>query len=235
MSELPERPDATPPDGGAVPEPRKRFRRKRKPKGPPPITTRGLVDELATGDPDEELTLGELLDRFSERSFGLFLLMVMLPTFIPIPVGVGAVSGGLASLIGLQFLARLEHPWLPKWVANYKIHRYRITNFRDRMGKWLGRLERLTRARYTGVFTHWAAHAFTGLLLVVLGVLLCLPIPLTNYPFGLILLAYSFALIERDGALMLIAWALGVSEIAAVAGFGNQMLAWSHEFLAHFK
>jgi hypothetical protein len=224
MSEVPDSP-------GTTPAPEKRFRRKRKPHGPPPITTRGLVDELAIGNPDEELSFGELLDRFSERSFGLFLLLVMLPTFIPIPVGVGALSGGLASLIGLQFLARLEHPWMPKWVANYKIHRHRITSFRDRMGKWLGRLERLTKPRYTGVFTHWAAHAFTGLLLVVLGVLLCLPIPLTNYPFGLILLAFSIALIERDGALMLIAWALGIAEIAAVAGFGNQMVAWgSHLF-----
>jgi hypothetical protein len=212
---------------GDTHEPHQRLRRKRKPKAPPPITTRGLVDELATGAPEEELSFGELLDRFSERSFGLFLLLVMLPTFIPIPVGVGALSGGLASLIGLQFLARLEHPWMPKWVANYKIHRHRIIGFRDRMGKWLGRIERLTRPRYTGVFTHWAAHAFTGLMLVVLGVLLCLPIPLTNYPFGLILLAYSFALIERDGALMLVAWALGLAEIAVVAGFGNELVAWS--------
>jgi hypothetical protein len=226
MSEAPDNP-------GTTPTPGKRFRRKHKPHGPPPITTRGLVDELATGDPDEELSFGELLDRFSERSFGLFLLLVMLPTFIPIPVGVGALSGGLASLIGLQFLARLEHPWMPKWVANYKIHRHRITSFRDRMGKWLGRIERLTRPRYTGVFTHWAAHAFTGLLLVVLGVLLCLPIPLTNYPFGLILLAFSFALIERDGALMLVAWALGLAEIAVVAGFGNQMVAWGASLFHH--
>lgn len=226
MSEAPDNP-------GATPAPGKRFRRKRNPHGPPPITTRGLVEELATGDPDEELSFGQLLDRFSERSFGLFLLLVMLPTFIPIPVGVGALSGALASLIGLQFLARLEHPWMPKWVANYKIHRHRIISFRDRMGKWLGRLERLTRPRYTGVFTHWAAHAFTGLLLVVLGVLLCLPIPLTNYPFGLILLAYSFALIERDGALMLIAWALGLVEIAVVAGFGNQMVAWGASLFHH--
>jgi hypothetical protein len=210
-------------------------RRLRRPKGPPPITTRGLVDELATGDPNEELSFGELLDRFSERSFGLFLLLVMLPTFIPIPVGVGAISGGLASLIGLQFLARLEHPWMPKWVANYKIHRHRITSFRDRMGKWLGRIERLTKARYVGMFTHWAAHAFTGLLLVVLGILLCLPIPLTNYPFGLVLLAFAFALIERDGALMLIAWGLGVFEIIAVAGFSKQMVGWSQALLEYFK
>jgi len=203
-----------------------RFRRRRKPKGPLPITTRGMIEELATGDPQEELSLGELLDRFSERSFGVFLLFVLLPTFIPIPVGVGAISGGLASLIGLQFLWRLEHPWLPRFVANYKIHRYRIIGFRDRMGKWLGRLERLTKPRYVGMFTHWAAHAFTGLLLVVLGILLCLPLPLTNYPFGLILLAFSFALIERDGALMLIAWGFGIAEIIAVAGFSSQLIAW---------
>jgi hypothetical protein len=223
MSEQPQ--DGTPPDL-QEPEKKPRFRRRRKPKGPPPITTRGMIDELATGDPDDELSLGELLDRFSERSFGVFLLFALLPTFIPIPVGVGAVSGGLASLIGLQFLWRLEHPWLPRWVANYKIHRYRIVGFRDKLGKWLGRIERLTKPRYTGMFTHWAAHAFTGLLLVVLGVLLCLPLPLTNYPFGLILLAFSFALIERDGALMLVAWGFGIAEIIAVAGFSSQLIAW---------
>jgi hypothetical protein len=192
-----------------------------------PITTRGLVDELATGDPQDELSLSELLDRFSERSFGLFLLFVMLPTFIPIPVGVGAVSGGLASLIGLQFLARFEHPWLPGFLARRNIHRHRIISFRDRMGKWLTRIEKLTKPRWDGMFTHPAAHAFTGLLLVVLGVLLCLPIPLTNYPFGLILLAYSFAMIERDGKLMLLAWVVGLVEIIVVAGFGQQMMAWT--------
>jgi hypothetical protein len=200
--------------------------RRKKTHGPAPITTRRLVDELATGDPEEELSLAQLLDRFSERSFGLFLLIVLVPTFIPIPVGVGAISGALASLIGLQFLARLEHPWLPRFLARRDIHRHRIVRFRDRMGKWLERVEKLTKPRWEGMFTHPAAHAFTGLLLVVLGVLLCLPIPLTNYPFGLILLAYSFALIERDGKLMLLAWIAGVVEIAAVAGFGGEMMAW---------
>lgn len=206
--------------------------RHRRPKRPTPVTTRGLIDEIATGDPNEELSLGELLDRFSERSFGLFLLISLLPTFIPIPVGVGAISGGLASLIGLQFLVRLEHPWLPGFVARRKMHRYRIVSFRDRMGKWLDRIEKLTKPRMVGMFTHWAAHAFTGLLLVVLGVLLSLPLPLTNYPFGLILLAFSFALIERDGALMLVAWVLGVVEIAVVAGFGGQMMAWGANLFA---
>lgn len=200
--------------------------RHRGPGKPQPITTRALVEELATGDPQDILTLGELLDRFSERSFGLFLLIVMLPTFIPIPVGVGAVSGGLASLIGLQFLIRLEHPWLPRFVARKEIHRYRLIAFRDRMGKWLDRIERLTKPRNQAVLTHPAAHAFTGLLLVGLGITLSLPLPLTNYPFGLILLAFAFALIERDGRLMLLAWVLGLVELAMVVGFSGQIVAW---------
>ncbi|MFA6985169.1 MAG: exopolysaccharide biosynthesis protein [Arenimonas sp.] len=208
--------------------------RRKGPKAqrPTPITTRALVNELAEGDPNDVMTLEELLDRFSERSFGLFLLIVMLPTFIPIPVGVGAVSGGLCSLIGLQFLARLEHPWLPRFVARREIHRYRMISFRNRMGKWLDRIEHLTKPRNLAILEHPVAHAFTGFLLVVLGILLCLPLPLTNYPFGLILLAFSFALIERDGRLMLLAWALGLAEIGFVIGFSSQIVTLVSELFS---
>jgi len=201
----------------------------RAPRGPrpPTITTRALLDELASGDPAEELSLEQLLDRFSERSFGLFLLFVMLPTFLPVPVGMGAVSGVLASLIGLQFLARLAHPWLPGFVARRAIHRSRLVHFRDRMGRVVGWIETLTKPRMQGMFDHPVAHFATGLLLTVLGLALALPLPLTNYPFGLVLLAYAFALIERDGALMLVAWALGLIEIGVLVGFSSQVLAFA--------
>jgi hypothetical protein len=193
-------------------------------KSPQPLTTRALVEEIATGDPEESLTLAELLDRFSERSFGLFLLIVMLPTFIPLPFGVGAVSGVLASLIGLQILFRVEHPWLPRFIAKREIHRHRMVSFRNRMGKWLDRIERLTKPRFQGVLNHPVAHAFTGLMLITLGIALALPLPLTNYPFGLILLAFAFALIVRDGGLMLLAWAAGLVEIVVLVGFSGQII-----------
>lgn len=204
-------------------------------KKPQPVTTRALLDQIAEGDPEEELSLGELLDRFSERSFGLFLLIIMLPTFIPIPVGMGGVSGALSALIGLQFLIRLEHPWLPKFVAERKVHRYRLIGFRNKMARVIGWIERLTRPRAQGMFLNPIAHAFTGLMLVLLGVMLALPVPLTNYPFGLILLAYAFALIERDGWLMLIAWGLGVVEIVAFIGFSSQIIALSADALGWMK
>jgi len=77
------------------------------------------------------------------------------------------------------------------------------------------------------VLDHPVASAFTGVLLVLLGLLLSLPIPFTNYLFGVLLLLFVFALLERDGVLMLVAWLAGAIAVV-VFGFvsGNlvQML-----------
>ena len=90
------------------------------------------------------------------------------------------------------------------------------------------RLEKLVRPRATILLDHRLADFFTGLLLVLLGLLLALPIPFTNYVFGVLLLLFVFALLERDGALMLVAWLAGAIAVV-VFGFvsGNlvQMLA----------
>ena len=48
--------------------------------------------------------------------------------------------------------------------------------------------------------------------------LLALPIPFTNYVFGFLLLLFAFALLERDGALLLVAWIAG-SIAVVVFGF----------------
>jgi hypothetical protein len=202
-----------------------------KPEEPLPPSTRALIEQLAQGDPEATLSMGELLDSFSERAFGLFLLLVMLPCFIPLPFGVGSISGGLTALIGVQLLLRLQRPWLPGWLARRPIHRRALINFRDRMSRWLERLERLTRPRNEILFENPLAHAFTALLLISLGIAIALPLPLTNYPFGLILLCYAFALIERDGRLLAIAWILGLTEIGLLAGFSAELTSWVHGWL----
>jgi len=201
------------------------------PEEPLPHSTRALIDQLAQGDPEATLSLGELLDNFSERAFGLFLLLVMLPCFIPLPFGVGSISGGLSALIGMQLLLRLQRPWVPGWLARRPMKRSALIGFRDRMSRWLERLERITRPRNEILFDNPLAHAFTGLLLIGLGIALALPLPLTNYPFGLILLCYAFALIERDGRLLAVAWILGLVEIGLLAGFSAQLSAMVHSWI----
>ena len=199
---------------------------------PSEISTRSLIDALARGGPGAPADLGELLDQFRARAYGVFLLISLLPAFVPLPIGAGAISGPLVMLIGLQLLAQMAHPWVPGFIARRPLSPEGMEKFRRRSARVLGWLEKVSRPRSERLIDHPAARVFTGLLLVVLGLLLSLPLPATNYPFGLILLAYAIALIERDGRLMLLAWALGIAEIVVVALFSGQIASWVATLLA---
>jgi hypothetical protein len=192
----------------------------------PAPSTRALLDGFATGDPDEVLQLGNLLSGFGQSAFGMLLFLGVLPAFIPVP-GLGGVIGGpLIVLVGVQLLIGLNKLWLPSFIARRGPHRRLLVKFRMRMSPWLARLEKLVRPRMHAVLDHRLALSFTGLLLVLLGLLLALPIPFTNYLFGGLLLLFSLALLERDGALMLIAW-IGGGIAVVVFGFlsGNLVTA----------
>ena len=191
-------------------------------------TTVALLDGFANGDPDDVLRLGDLLKDFGPAAFGMLLFLGVLPAFIPVPGVGGAVGGPLVILVGVQLLLGMRKLWLPVFLARRGPHRSAMMRFRQRMAPWLRRLEKLVRPRMTAFLDNRIALSFTGLLLVLLGVLLALPIPFTNYVFGFLLLLFAFALLERDGALLLVAWIAG-SIAVVVFGFlsGNLVEATS--------
>jgi hypothetical protein len=186
--------------------------------------TRALLDHLACSS-RATWPLGELLDHFRERAFGLFLLLSVLPAFLPLPAGAGAVSGPLVMWAGLQMLFLADHPWLPAWLQRRPVATASIDRFRKRLARPLAWIERFSKPRWSALLDHRAIRMCTGLLLVVLGLLLALPLPLTNYPFGLILVVFAVALIERDGRTLAVAWALGALQLLLVALLFDQVLA----------
>ena len=185
--------------------------------------TRAILDGLLEGDPAQSLDFDTLLDGLGRRAFGMLLFVAALPAFIPIPVG-GALSGPLIMLVAAQLLVTMQHPWLPGFIARRGPKRQSLARFERSVDPWLGRLERIVRPRLTAVLDHPLASAFTGLLLLLLGLLLALPIPLTNYLLGGLILLYSLALLERDGALMLVAWALGIAALITTGALSGGLI-----------
>lgn len=185
--------------------------------------TRALLDGFAAGDPDDLLTLKLLLTGLGRRAFGMLLFVSILPAFIPVPVG-GAISGPLVMLIGAQLLLLRRRPWLPRFIAEHGFHRHALARFDRMISPVLARLEHLIRPRLSQVFDQRGAAALTGLLLVLLGLLLSLPIPLTNYLFGGLLLLFALALLERDGALMIVAWVGGIASIVVFGVLSGHLL-----------
>jgi hypothetical protein len=187
--------------------------------------TRSLLDALASGPAEEQLRLDEMLAGLGKRSFGMLLFVATLPAFIPIPGVGGAVSGPLCMLIGAQLLLGRRSPWVPGFIAKRGPHRHALMRVRDRISPWLERLERVVKPRASALLDHRLANACTGLLLILLGLLLSLPIPFTNFVFGALLLLFALALLERDGRLMLVAWATGGLSVAVFGVLSGQLAA----------
>lgn len=188
---------------------------------------RNLLAMFEFGDPAQQMTLGRILQDLQQSAFGVFLFVAILPSFIPIPGLGGAVSGPLVVLIGLQMLCGMRRPWLPGFVARRGPRRKTMHTFLDRIDGALRRVDRLLKPRQPRLLDPLAAHAFTGLLLVLLGVLLCLPIPFTNYLFGFQLLLFALALLERDGLLMLVNWIAGLAAIAFFGFSSGQLVSYT--------
>jgi hypothetical protein len=184
------------------------------------VRTAELLRTALDATSGDTITLGEFLDTIGERAFGFVILILALPNFIPVPIGVGGVMGVLVILVGLQMLAGFEHPWLPKRLRARGISRASVEKFVKRLTPVLRWLERVCRPRLEALAQH-PGHRVTGLLLVLIGVALALPIPFTNYLFGLLLVVYAVALIERDGIALVIAW-------IASAGVAVALMSLSH-------
>lgn len=201
---------------------------------PPHAGIRGLLDDFALGDPNQVLRLGDLLSGFGQSAFGLLLFIAVLPAFIPIPGVGGAIGGPLVILVGAQLLVGLSKLWLPGFIARRGPHRSALITFRTLLSPWLARLEKLIRPRLHVVLDHKLALSFTGLLLVLLGLLLALPIPFTNYVFGVLLLLFALALLERDGALMLVAWVAGAAAVIVFGFLSGHLVAATTEFVGRW-
>lgn len=191
-----------------------------------PRTTDLLRGALDTNG-GETITLEQFLAPLESRAYGFLLVLLALPNFIPIPIGIGGVMGIIVVLIGLQMLVGMNRPWLPRFARRHGFARSSVEQFVGRLAPLLGRIERVCRPRWEQLMRKPVSH-FGGLILVLLGALLSLPIPFTNYPFGVLVLLYGVALIERDGILLSIVWIGIAASLATVGSLGTvivEMLA----------
>jgi hypothetical protein len=150
-------------------------------------------------------------------------VIATLPAFIPSPVGAGLIAGPLVMFLGAQMAAGRAHPWLPKRLRQRELARESVRRFLDRLGHWLEKVERLTRPR-AAFMADGAAWRVTGALMVGQGIALSLPVPLTNYPFGFVLIVLAIALIEDDGVALGVCWALMLACMAIVTIMGGALV-----------
>ncbi|RSV18266.1 exopolysaccharide biosynthesis protein [Sphingomonas sp. ABOLG] len=177
------------------------------------------LDELA--NEKDEVSLGQTIEAFGNRSYAPFLVILPLIDISP----VGSIPG-LPTLLALvivltagQLLFGRKHMWLPGFLANRSLKSEKVAKavkklrpVAKRMDKWFhGRLPALTQ----GPMVRVAAAAIIMLTLSVPPLEL-LPMA-TTAPMAAIA-AFGMALLVKDGLLMIVAFVAAAGAIAAAVG-----------------
>jgi hypothetical protein len=188
-----------------------------------------ILSEIA-GRPDPRLTLGELIDSMGDRSHGLLVAALALPNALPIYLpGLSAVFGLPLVFLALQLAIARDRLWLPKSLMRRSLSRALFARMARSLVPYLARLERALKPRMTELISP-AMERTIGVLSVFLGLLLSLPIPLTNIPLTIPLVVLGVGLAERDGLMVAVGLVLGVLVAATVLTLSGTlifaMFAW---------
>lgn len=184
--------------------------------------TAALLRAALMSTPGERVSVEQLLEPLRRRAFGFLLLLLAIPNFLPVPIGIGGIMGVLVIALGLEMLIGLEHPWIPGFLRRRTMSREGLLRFLDRIEPMTRRLEKICKPRLQRL-TRRPFTFVSGAIMILVGILLALPIPFTNYVFGGMLIAFAFALVERDGALLVAVWATTAAIVVASATFSHAL------------
>lgn len=168
-----------------------------------------LLRETLRND-GSDLSVGLLIDRVGDRGFGLLLLLLSLPSALPIPApGYSIPFGILLCIFSWQMIRGRPYPVLPR-----RARKTRLTaDLANRMlaaTAWLfKRLERLIKPRMNWVGER-RGRMVVGILVFCMACIMFIPIPFTNSLPALVIFLLGIGLTEEDGLFTLMAYGLGV-------------------------
>jgi hypothetical protein len=181
-----------------------------------------LVDFMKTAGP--RITLGQLAERLSERSFASLAILFAAPNLIPLPPGASTVFGIPLIFIAVQMMLGMTKPWLPQVLANRSLDRETCSGMVQRLQPWLARAEKWVRPRWL-MLPEGATQRIVGLIVLILAITLSLPIFLGNFLPALAVTVVCLGLMERDGAVMLLGTVVAVVAMAIVFAVVGGLIA----------
>lgn len=147
---------------------------------------------------EDDMRLGDIVDRFGRRAFGSLLFVLAIPNLLPLPPGSSTVLGAPLLLLSPQLALGVHAPWLPKWLEDRTISGAGLSRAFNRLLPWVERIEKISSPRMGFMFGTIGDRAI-GIICTVLSFVLILPIPLGNLLPALTIGVLGFALLQRDG------------------------------------
>ena len=185
------------------------------------FSTLHRLEAITQSAPDEEITLGWLVDQLNERAFGFMLLILALPCCIPFLYGVPQVASLPLLFISAQLALGRHAPWLPDRLRERTISRERLRSMVVRAAPYLRLYERVSRPRLRFLARSPAAN-IVGLALMLFSASILTPLPLTNTTPGIAVALAALGFLQCDGLAVILGALLGIVWLSLLitAAFG---------------
>ena len=175
------------------------------------IPTSRVLDALLDEATADRVSLGWLMDRLGERSFGIVLLLL---AFLALMPGISPIAGLLLTVPAYQMIRADDGPVFPRRLACRRFETRRLIAVVRRAVPLLQYLERFIYPRWTMPFA--TTRRLVGGVVLLVSLTLFVPVPLSNIPPAVLILLIAFAYLEEDGALLSFALAAALMLLAAI-------------------
>ena len=193
-----------------------------------------LQDLLRT--PDERgPAIGEITEAVGEKGFGLILMVLSLPSALPIPApGYSTPFGIVIALIALQMMLGRQTLWIPPRLKTVRIKPALARTMLGAASRFLHKLEHWICPRQLWIRTR-TGQAGLATVILVMASLMVLPIPLTNTFPAMVIFLIGVGLSEEDGLLAIAAFGIGLLAIVLYAGIIYMLITQGPEAIDALK
>lgn len=175
-----------------------------------------LCRKIALSCNGKSLTVGDLSSLLAERGSALisfvlsapFLILWISPPGLPLFVGLFVIANGFR-------IAARKGVWIPRFLQQKKIPSKLLRRSFLAIAKWTKALEHVLKPRGKFFHRHPIFQSVNGWVLALNGFFLAIPyLPGTNITPALAIALLSLAILEKDGLLVWVSYALSLFNIA---------------------
>lgn len=183
----------------------------------------------------DSLTVAQLTDRVGDRGFGLLLLVLSLPSALPVPAAGYSVPFGLLLLVlAVQMLVGKSHPVFPDRMQKVTLGKRTAERLLKGAAWIFQRLEWIIRPRMRWVGRR-AGLSLMGILVMIMAILMMIPIPMTNTFPAFVIFLIGIGLTEEDGVFAILACIVGVAAVMLYAALVWAIIVYGPEVVVSIK
>ncbi|MBI1206532.1 MAG: exopolysaccharide biosynthesis protein [Azospirillum sp.] len=171
-----------------------------------------ILAEFRATLPEGRVSMADAVAALGSRSFGSCVLVLAVPTILPIPLGVSVLFNLPIVIFAAQMVAGRGAVALPAWLLGRSMASADAGRLLDRLIALVCRVERLSRPRLLGLVGP-GSERWLGFACFLMAVIATIPLPLVGWLPGFGLVLIGLGLIERDGNAVVIGLGFGIAAL----------------------